>query len=525
MAERSNQWGGQQGGPSSSAAPFLLERLPLPLYVADRDGRLHLTNDAFRRMVGLAPDALEARRLTDVLPADLLSKGAGTLTDAEGHVRDVLLHQGGSDGQEADGWTIGSLVDVSQLKAVQRDLLYQNTVIKTQQQAAPDGILVIDEKGAVVSYNDRFVTMWRIPQAAIDSRDDGQLRASVIGLLSDPEGFLARVNYLYANPLVDDRDEVALVDGRTFERHSTALVAPDGTNFGRIWFFRDITERKKAESELRAAKEEAETALGRLRDAQQTLIRTEKMAALGSLVAGVAHEINTPVGNATTGASQLGKEIAELERLFQEKKLRAQDLQKFLRDAGEACNLILSNCQRAAHLVQSFKQVAVDQTGGERRVFDLREYLDEILLSLRPRLKHTPHTVAVECPPDILVDGDPGAFSQIITNLVMNALLHAFDDGRAGHILIRGRQLPDDRIEIVFRDDGKGIPKDIQDKVFDPFFTTKRGGGGSGLGLHILFNLVTGSLGGNVELESVPGEGTAFHIVFPRVLKAAARKA
>lgn len=521
MADQSSEG----GMPIPSAAPTLLERLPLPIYVADQTGRLCLTNKAFRRLVGQEPSALMGRRLVEVLPSDILATGSGTLTDAERQVRDVLLHRSEGDGNEDTGWTVGALVDVTELKAVQRDLVYQNTVIATQQQAAPDGILVVDEKGAVVSYNGRFVAMWNIPQDAIDSRDDGRLLASVISLLSDPEGFIARVGYLYANPFVDDRAEVGLVDGRTFERHSTALVAPDGTNFGRIWFFRDITERKTAEGELRKAKDEAETALSGLRDAQQTLIRTEKMAALGSLVAGVAHEINTPVGIATTGASQLAKEITDLERLFQEKKLRAQDLQKYLRDAAEACRLILSNCERAAHLVQSFKQVAVDQTGGERRVFDLREYLDEILLSLRPGLRKTPNTVEVDCPSDILIDGDPGAFSQIITNLVMNALLHAFDDGRPGHIHIRGRCLPGDLVEFVFRDDGKGIPRDIQGKVFDPFFTTKRGGGGSGLGLHILFNLVTGSLGGNVDLESVPGEGTTFRIVFPRVFKAASRKA
>ena len=278
----------------------------------------------------------------------------------------------------------------------------------------------------------------------------------------------------------------------------------------------DITDRTMVEAAVLRAKEDAKKALGELRRTQEELIQAEKMAALGSLVAGVAHEINTPLGNTLTAASHLADQNKDLTAVLAEGKMRRSDLNQFIGLVGETTTLMLANLERAVELVQSFKQVAVDQTSGERRQFDLKGYIDEVLLSLRPRLRKTRHQVEVDCPRDIIVDGYPGALSQILTNFVLNSLLHAFGDDVSGHLAISVSQPDPDWIELSYSDDGVGMSGELVGRVFDPFFTTRRGSGGSGLGLHIVFNLVTVSLGGNISVQSEPGAGTRFLVRFPR---------
>jgi signal transduction histidine kinase len=249
---------------------------------------------------------------------------------------------------------------------------------------------------------------------------------------------------------------------------------------------------------------------------QEQLLRSEKMAALGGLVAGVAHEINTPVGIGVTAASHLQGEIAAVTDRLQEAQLKKSELQAFLDGAGEASGILLTNLRRAAELVRSFKLVATDQTHEERRRFELKPYLEGVLLSLRPKFKRTPHTIVMECPEHIALDSFPGALSQVLTNLVDNALTHAFAPARAGHMAIRVEAREHD-ILLRFEDDGKGIAHEVAERVFEPFFTTNREGGGSGLGLHIVFNVVKQTLGGEVRVESVVGEGTTFVMEVPLV--------
>jgi len=258
--------------------------------------------------------------------------------------------------------------------------------------------------------------------------------------------------------------------------------------------------------------------LSELRRTQEELIQAEKMAALGSLVAGVAHEINTPLGNTLTATSHLADQGDLLAARLLENRMRRTDLEQFMGLVGETTILMLTNLERAVELIQSFKQIAVDQTSGERRQFDLKAYIDEILLSLRPRLRKTRHEVEVDCPKDIIVDGCPGALSQVLTNFVLNSLLHAYGEDDAGHLSITVRQPKPDWIELSYADDGAGIPAEIIGRIYDPFFTTRRGSGGSGLGLHIVYNLVTVSLGGHISVRSEPGGGTRFLVRFPRVI-------
>ncbi len=265
-----------------------------------------------------------------------------------------------------------------------------------------------------------------------------------------------------------------------------------------------VSERNLANQRLRET-------LDQLRHTQDQLVQTEKMASLGGLVAGVAHEINTPVGIGVTAASTLCARARELRLEYQEDRLTAKGLQRFLDLAEQSTNIILSNLERAANLIQSFKQVAVDQSSLDHRRFRVREYTEEILLSLKPKLKHSAVNVHLECPADLRIDSYPGLYSQILTNLVMNSLIHAYEEGQAGTIRVSITPT-DEGLQLTYSDDGKGIPPEHREKVFEPFFTTRRSAGGSGLGLHIVYNLVTQQLGGQISCESAPGKGTTFHI-------------
>jgi two-component system, NtrC family, sensor kinase len=269
------------------------------------------------------------------------------------------------------------------------------------------------------------------------------------------------------------------------------------------------------------ANKELEHTLRRLQEAQAQLVQNEKLASLGALVAGVAHEINTPIGVGVTAASTLQANTANLRTQYRDGALKRSDLDRFVTLAEECAQIILKNLQRAAELIQSFKQVAVDQSSGERRRFSLKAYLEEVLLSLRPKLKKTSHHVEVECPEGIVLDSYPGAIAQIVTNLVSNSLLHGFEGRDEGRITIRVTE-ERDWVTLRFRDDGRGIPREHLSRIYDPFFTTKRSTGGSGLGLHIVYNLVAQRLGGTIEATS-EGQGTEFVIRFPtRAQKAAA---
>lgn len=271
---------------------------------------------------------------------------------------------------------------------------------------------------------------------------------------------------------------------------------------------------QQASDETQAANAELQAAMATLKDTQTQLVQTEKMASLGGLVAGVAHEINTPVGIGVTAASTLQAQTGDLRALMDQGKMKRTDLVQFLDVAGQSADMILSNLRRAADLVHSFKQVAVDQSSSERRTFDLQDYLQEVLRSLHPKIKKTQVDVEIAVPSGIMIDSYPGALAQILTNFVTNALLHAFDEGQAGTITI-GATREGDWVTLWFADDGKGIPPENLTRIFDPFFTTKRGSGGSGLGMHIVYNLATQMLGGRLSVSSTPGQGTRFDLRMP----------
>jgi PAS domain S-box-containing protein len=254
--------------------------------------------------------------------------------------------------------------------------------------------------------------------------------------------------------------------------------------------------------------------LDHLRLTQDKLIESEKMAALGGLVAGVAHEINTPVGIGVTAASHLEESTLDFEEKYKSGNMSKSDFERFMDLSIKSSNLILVNMKRASDLIQSFKQVAVDQSSQEKREFKIHKYVDEILLSLNSELHKTPFHFIVNCPEEFKINSYPGALSQILTNLVMNSLHHGFENMEEGTITIDIRK-SDENVLIVYGDTGCGIPEKNLDKIFEPFFTTKRGSGGSGLGMNIVYNLVRQSLSGTIKCSSIVGVGTWFEIEFP----------
>ncbi len=283
-----------------------------------------------------------------------------------------------------------------------------------------------------------------------------------------------------------------------------------------------ITEIGRREQALRKSKDRADAALAELQKTQTDLIQAEKLASLGQLVAGVAHEINTPLGIALTTATLLGDEAKRFGEAAAGGKLQRSVLERFVERMREGSELLFGNLSRAADLVHSFKQVAADQASGERRQFSMDVWLQDLLTSLRPILRKTKHEVLIECPPDVMVDTYPGALGQALTNLLTNAVTHGYDEGQAGRLSIRVSEPRQDTVRIVFADDGKGIPPENIGKVFDPFFTTGRSGGNTGLGLHIVYNLVTSRLQGHINLYSKVGRGTRFTIDIPKVVAEAA---
>lgn len=270
-------------------------------------------------------------------------------------------------------------------------------------------------------------------------------------------------------------------------------------------------------AELMIAKNEAEIAFNSLKQTQDTLVQSEKMAALGGLVAGIAHEINTPVGVILMSSTHLESETDKVSSRYQQGELSGDELESYFDIARQSVRLMTINSQRAAELINSFKQVAVDQTGGERREFDLKGYIEEIILSLLPKLKRTAISMTLDCPESLTVDSYPGALSQILTNFIINSLQHAYQPDQVGRLNIRVTLLPDDNIRLIYSDDGKGILPELQSKIFDPFFTTQRGNGGSGLGLHIVYNVVYQTLKGRLQMHSAFAQGTMFTLHFPRV--------
>nr|WP_242521646.1 PAS domain S-box protein [Motiliproteus sp. SC1-56] len=269
------------------------------------------------------------------------------------------------------------------------------------------------------------------------------------------------------------------------------------------------------EERVKKRTQELEETLARLRHTQAELIQSEKLAALGGMVAGIAHELNTPIGNGMMAATTLADETSRLVEQFQAQQLKRSTLEHYVEDAQTSSDILVRNLVKASDLISSFKQVAADQTSQQRRHFNLDALIEEIITTLRPQLKRTPYKVVTDLHTDLIMDSYPGPLGQALTNLISNAHTHGLEGRDQGVITVTTRQSAPDRVEIDVSDDGRGVPAEHRERLFDPFFTTRMGRGGSGLGLHIVHNLVTQVMGGQVELVNRPVPGATFRLQIP----------
>lgn len=296
------------------------------------------------------------------------------------------------------------------------------------------------------------------------------------------------------------------------EKHITQLAAAELLSIEHSHELEHkINKRTEA---LKESNQDLLSTLEKLHQFQSQLVESEKMASLGDMVAGVAHEVNTPIGLGVTASTLLADRLEEIKLAFEDKTLKSSQLKKFLNEGSENVAIIYRNLNRAADLISSFKKVAVDQSSEEVRTFEVKELLTEVLLTLRPQLHCLPYVVDIDCPSGLSITSKPGPINQILINLIMNSILHGFEGRDHGNISIAVMPLSN-QLNIIFKDDGIGVDESIKNKVFEPFTTTKRGEGGSGLGMHLVYNLVTQALGGTIVLHSELNQGVNIEINFP----------
>ncbi len=429
----------------------------------------------------------------------------------DGTTRWVMERGVGIPGPDGDIRTIeGLILDVTDLVKSRSDLMRAKFSVEN----ATDALYWIDRSGCIVEVNE------------MASHYLGYSREELLCMtLFDISGDLREEDWqaVWGNV---QREGSVLVEGehvtntgRRFPVEvSSIFLSFEGGEY-HCCFVRDITDRKEVERQVHKLNEDLELRVlertRELQEAQDRLVTSEKMAALGNLVAGVAHEINTPLGIGVTAASYLETKGQECRDIYDAGKMKKSDFENFLSLTQETSGLLLTNLQRAAELIQGFKKVSVDQSNEQRRTFYLDEYLAEVVNSLKPELTRHNHTVELTCVPSLDTDSFPGAIAQVMTNLVMNSVKHGFEDRKGGRIWINV-DADSSRIRILYKDDGKGMNPDQLRQLYDPFYTTKRGRGGSGLGMNIVFNLMTQLLKGSIECVSDIGQGVVFVLDFPR---------
>ncbi len=507
---------------------WALDALPMGVALFDREMRLHTVNQRALELLEIAPEIAHPGIALEEMLRYLARRrdfGDFGLDDMRHHLNRLIMGEVNMlparhrrSGRMLD-FTTGSLPDGSLAFAIadatERDATDRR--LRHAVEVAGDGFAIYDADDRIVVCSSRFAALYGLTVDEVVGKQFDELLA-----IGYERGVFDPAESRMEDGAASDRtlDRTRQVE-RTADMRTLAgewyLVQERVTSSGDVVVLRsNITARRRIEDELRRAKDEAERALADLKEAQASLILAEKMASLGSMVAGMSHEISTPLGIGVSAASHLAGELDQLTGQMQSGAPDPRRLQDFLDTAVEATRIMQSNLARAARLMQAFKQVSADQTSDAQRAFDIGSYLREVLLSLAPALRRTPHRVDVECPDGLVVEHRPGAFSQIITNLVMNALQHAYEGrSQGGRIRIRVAPVRADRLVVEISDDGKGIPAAILPRIFDPFFTTRRGTGGTGLGMHIVYNLVTQMLGGQITVQSRPNGGTRFTIVIP----------
>jgi PAS domain S-box-containing protein len=508
------------------------------IYVTTPDGRLLNANPALARMMGYSSPQLLIDEVTDIAHTIYVDPGARTEYQLrmarDGIVRDFEYQVRRQD---------GSLLWLSDSATTIRDetgevIRYEGTVRDITDEKQVEAALaesrrrlqeVIDTVPAVINVKDvqlHYVLMNRYMARIFSIEPEDAIGRTTTDLMSR-----------YGAKKTDENDRRVMETGKELGFYEEEYVDSSGTM--RQWFVNklplrgadgeienivtvalDIGERKRVEQEMRKAKDAAEAALRNLKETQNSLIEAEKLAALGRLVAGVAHEVNNPVGISLTVASSLERKVALFSDEVARGNLRRSSLNDFIESGRSAASQLVANLNRAAELIQSFKQVAADRSYSDQRTFDIADLTDQVVMSLRPGVRKKNLTLTVDCKPNLIMDSYPGPYGQVLTNLFLNSVAHAFPEGEGGEVQIQVKEAGEDHVEVLVSDNGCGMSADIRRRAFDPFFTTRRSEGGTGLGLHIVYSIVTSRLGGRIHLHSTPNEGTRVQMILPRVAPA-----
>jgi len=390
-----------------------------------------------------------------------------------------------------------------------RPIKHDEKIIGTVELTMADDLLIAEEYTAIQRYSITALFSFIIAVVFIIFVLQKRLVEPIKGLVKESERLS---NGELSNPIVLDRsDEIGHL-AQTMEATRQALAR----SFSELEIKNNqLTDYSNTlETKVRLRTTELETALKNINHAHQELTRIERMASLGSMVAGVAHELNTPIGNCLLVASTLEAEVNKFSAAFHGPGMRKSDLEKLMICASDSSKLLLRGLNQAAHLVGDFKQVAVDQSSAQRRQFNLHTMMLELTSLLMPGLSKTPYTLVLDIPTDIQMDSFPGPLGQVFTNLINNSVTHGFNDRNFGSMRISAVQAGN-KVKMVFADDGYGIPAEILHRIYEPFFTTRFGKGGSGLGLSITYNIVSNVLGGEIMAHSAPNEGCSFTIIIP----------
>ncbi|MDP3653148.1 MAG: PAS domain-containing sensor histidine kinase [Rhodoferax sp.] len=394
----------------------------------------------------------------------------------------------------------------------------ERNMLRAMVDAIPDLVFVKDTQGRFVVANMAVAQSFGLasPAELIGKSDFDFFPAETVMHIHEDEQAIVRSG----QPHLDHQEpNNVLVGGkpRWFSTSKIPLFDAEGRVTALVGCCREMTAHRLYELDLERRNAELASLNAALSEAQKQLVRSEKMAALGSLVAGIAHELNTPIGIGVTAASTLHEQTQELLKEMEHEGLRRSVLNRYLFGVAEGTHLLLHALTSASNLVLSFKQVAVDQASSQRRCFDLRHALEDIVAMLGPLYKKMPFTLSLDLANGIVLDSYPGPLGQVVNNLISNALMHAFGGRCSGNMHLSTALLDAQHVEIRFSDDGVGIPEKNLARVFDPFFTTRLGQGGSGLGLHIAYNIVTDILGGNIDLQSEMDCGTTVIMKLPLI--------
>ena len=422
------------------------------------------------------------------------------------------------------GGFVTTCIDVTEKRRIELEFRKQSLFLKAVLAHMPQGLSVFDEQLNLYLWNQGFLDVLDYHP---DSIYQGVPFEDLLRIMAERGE--------YGEGDIEELISSRLNLARQFKSHQFERVRPNahthlvqgkpihenGELQGFVTTYTDITELKQVQMALSRANEQLQKNVAdrtnELRHTQDDLVRSEKLAALGSLVAGVAHELNTPIGNSLLTSSTLHAKTEEFAKKVSAGNIRRSDLNAYLQSAQHASELIEHGLKSAADLVASFKQVAVDQASSKRRRYHLSKVCHDVIATMMAKIRQAGLQISMDIPLHIEMDSFPGPFDQVIGNLVDNAILHAFDGQRVGQIRIKASMHDSATVEIRFEDNGVGIPKENLKRIFDPFFTTKLGQGGSGLGMHIVYNIVSNLLGGQIQVLSEENTGTCFVMHIPLV--------